>query len=244
MQGSIKKQLTSHVFSRDYESLLRLEQGNVELHMAITARQNAARLALNGAANATEEMAQGLEASREDTANIRVAMEQCERQLRMAQNPVGICPQLQQQQIIGEVFGEALGGIRMETVHRLRGEALDLRNSLQEKDAEIKRLSKEAWKAKSETSLVQANLRGKSAEWEQKGGELRAAVAAEKKRANDTEMQLSDQTWIWNQEIRDLETALEKENQNHRSHHRSHGRSAIERRWQYGNLQFHEAWRR
>lgn len=128
-------------------------------------------------------MARGLEASREDTANIRVAMEQCERQLRMAQDPVGIRRQLQQQQIIGEVFGETLGGVRIETVNHLRGEALDLRNSLQEKDAEIKRLSEEAWKAKSETSLVQANLRGKSAEWGQKGVELRATVAAEKKRA-------------------------------------------------------------
>ncbi|OBT57154.1 hypothetical protein VE04_02281 [Pseudogymnoascus sp. 24MN13] len=138
-------------------------------------------------------------------------MEQCERQLRMAQDPVGIRRQLQQQQIIGEVFGETLGGIRMETVNHLRREALDLQNSLQKKDAEIKRLSEEAWKAKSETSLVQTNFRGKSAEWGQKGVDLRAAVAAEKKRANDAEMQLSDQTWIWNQEMRDLETALEKE---------------------------------
>ncbi|OBT81394.1 hypothetical protein VE02_09603 [Pseudogymnoascus sp. 03VT05] len=129
----------------------------------------------------------------------------------MAQGPVGIRRQLQQQQIIGEVFRETLGGIRMETVNHLRGEALDLRKSLQEKDAETKRLSEETWKAKSETSLVQANLRGKLAEWEQKGGELRAAVVAEKKRADEVEMQLSDQTWIWNQEMRDLETALEKE---------------------------------
>ncbi|KFY39321.1 hypothetical protein V494_04030 [Pseudogymnoascus sp. VKM F-4513 (FW-928)] len=203
--------LNSDAFGRDYEPLLRLEQGNAELHVAITQRQDAARITFNNAGRAAEEIQKELDATEKDGENIRAAMEQSEQILRMLRDPAHLRRQLAQQQVIGELFGDRLGRIRVETVNRLREEAADLSEALREKGAEIERLEDEARRAKSETSLAGENLWGECGGWEQEERELRVAVAAEKKRADDAEARISTQSWVWDQEKRGLETELDRQ---------------------------------
>ena len=99
----------------------------------------------------------------------------------------------------------------MDTLNQLREENAALQKSLQESLDKNKKLSTEAWQAKSEASLIGANLRGKSEEWELQRNELRGAIDQHEKRANDAENETTDKSWIWGQERSELETHLEQE---------------------------------
>ncbi|KFY49846.1 hypothetical protein V495_00423 [Pseudogymnoascus sp. VKM F-4514 (FW-929)] len=171
-----------NAFARDYEPILRLEEENVRLHTAITQRQDAVRIEHNRAVEAAEELAlaqRKLRGSKQDTEALKTAMKQSEKLLQMVDGPSGLRRQLEQQSIIGELFGEELGGIRAETVNRLRKEIADTRKSMQDQKIQA---AEELRLMENRATAAKASINAKMVEWEERMMNLRSVVWGEEKR--------------------------------------------------------------
>jgi hypothetical protein len=172
--------------------------------MTLTTRHNSIRNAFNGAANSVAEMSRELEHSRLDTENIRAAMEESERCLAMLEDPSALRRQLQQQELIREMMGERLGGLRIQTANCLRAKNGQLEKTVAEMTEKFRQLE-------SDNASLREDLIKKSSKWEQKERGMSAAVHKEAARADEAEREATGKAWAWDQEKQALETSLDEE---------------------------------